>query len=542
MIDRIIEAVPQVAWELLMTLLPRSHDTNTPTTKPKFREAGASQQEVLTYAKVWEAQDHVIDRVLEHVTGNSTRWIDVIDKLEDWPPKQRARAFTAIDSWMSSADQPIKPVWSALNDLLNKHLAFAASEWAMPRDELTTLQDIVRRNQTQDVVERATWLFKEWSVQVGTSFDENAAKLRELRAQALLEVLELDDNDELFRLVDTVGHPGAVAAALSAMATGPEQASAWIKAALDHASAASADFARALSAGGRNRFGEEWKRLLISNASNEHWSDQIVANLLLGWPDTEDTWEYAATFSQEVKRLYWKDKFPFGLESATAGSLEAINNYLQVSRPAAALQASHTILKSVPSETLLTTLRELLEGADSQELGQMTGYYVEHVFKELDTRQDVAVSDLAQMEYAFFPIMERRPRTLVIHKLMAQDPAFYMSLIKSVFSPASKRGEVAEDTAENSEQQRGKWRNDYRLLSEFQTLPGHDGDTVDYDTLRTWVSEVRKIGTEEDRAVITDLYVGHMLAHAPEDNDGAWPHGKRQADPIWRSSLAVGYR
>ena len=34
----------------------------------------------------------------------------------------------------------------------------------------------------------------------------------------------------------------------------------------------------------------------------------------------------------------------------------------------------------------------------------------------------------------------------------------------------------------------------------------------------------RWIGAETDRVQITDIYIGHVLAHAPSDPDGAWPH------------------
>lgn len=523
-IDRTIRTVPQVAWELLMSLLPRSHDTSSPTRKPRFREAGASQQEVLTYARVWEAQDYVIDRVLEHVASDGERWIDVVDKLSDWPVNQRARAFAAVDSWLSSADRP-KAVWSALNDLLNRHLAFADAEWAMRRDELSALQDILRRHEADDVVERATWLFKEWSVQVGASFDENDQELKQLRAQALVEVLAVDDTSELLRLVDTVGCPEAVAASMADLETNLDQVSAWIRVSLSHGTSSARNFARVLSASGRNHFGEEWKERLLRDALSEDWDNETIAALLLNWPDNEDTWDYAAQWSSEVHHLYWTKKYPFGLEVSTPGAVKAIQNYLQVSRAAAALQASHRVIKSVPSDMLLTMLRLLLQGAGSHEVGQMTGYYVGHVFKELDTRQDVEVSDLAQMEYAFLPIMDRRPRKLVIHRQMAQDPSFYMSLIKSVFRPSSKNEEADEEDADgHSEQQRERWRNDYRLLSEFHTLPGREGGTIDYDALKAWVLEVRNLAEEADRANITDVYIGHLLAHAPEDEDGAWPH------------------
>ena len=38
------------------------------------------------------------------------------------------------------------------------------------------------------------------------------------------------------------------------------------------------------------------------------------------------------------------------------------------------------------------------------------------------------------------------------------------------------------------------------------------------------LNEVRRIGAETERASITDNYIGKVLAHAPPDPDGAWPH------------------
>lgn len=524
-IDKTIEAVPEIGWELLMSLLPRSHDTSSPTRKPKFRDAGASDQEILTNGKVWSAQDFVIERALEQVNKSSSRWIALIDRLNDWPAKQRASAFSALDNWMSSTDQPVKAVWSALNDLVHKHLAFAHTEWAMSRDELATLQDMVHRHQANDAVERSSWLFKEWSVQVGTSFDGNDAELKQLRAQALVDVLEGGQHEEFFRLIDLVGCPEAVAVSLLDITTDPENISTWLKASVCHGTSPAIACARVLSAGGRDTLGDEWKQRLIADAEDEGWSTDLVATLLLNWPDNEDTWKYVAGLQSGVNDLYWARKYPFGLESPTPASVGAVQNYLLASRPTAALQASHRIIGAVPSSILVAMLRLLLEADDPLELGQMTDYYVEHVFQELDKRQDVDVSVLAQMEYAYFPIMQRRPRKLVIHKLMAQDPAFYMSLIQSVFGPATKREETTDsDAIETSEPQRAKWRNDYRVLSEFHTIPGQNGDAIDYDQLIAWVQEVRRLGAREDRVAITDLYIGHMLAHAPKDNDDdAWP-------------------
>ena len=61
-------------------------------------------------------------------------------------------------------------------------------------------------------------------------------------------------------------------------------------------------------------------------------------------------------------------------------------------------------------------------------------------------------------------------------------------------------------------------------MSHFSLLPGQSGTDIDAAALTRWIDEMRRLGAETDRVQITDNYVGHVLAHAPPDADGAWPH------------------
>jgi len=61
-------------------------------------------------------------------------------------------------------------------------------------------------------------------------------------------------------------------------------------------------------------------------------------------------------------------------------------------------------------------------------------------------------------------------------------------------------------------------------LSHFAKVPGQTTDDIDEPVLTKWIDEVRRLGVETDCAEVTDSYVGRMLAHAPVDRDGGWPH------------------
>lgn len=101
---------------------------------------------------------------------------------------------------------------------------------------------------------------------------------------------------------------------------------------------------------------------------------------------------------------------------------------------------------------------------------------------------------------------------------MAADPEFYHSILRNVFLGKG------EEKREVDEQTEARARLNYSLLSHFSALPGQSGPDIDADTLTRWIDVMRRLGRETDRVQITDNYIGHVLAHASADPDGAWPH------------------
>jgi hypothetical protein len=145
-------------------------------------------------------------------------------------------------------------------------------------------------------------------------------------------------------------------------------------------------------------------------------------------------------------------------------------------------------------------------------------YEIETVFDKLGARSDLDALELAKREYLYLPLLSPRDRSLNLHRMMATDPNFFVSVISSVFKPAS--GDEGEPSAEA----KNRARHGYELLSSLTLVPGFR-EQPDYKELVTWVESVRKIAEEQDRARITDQYIGQVLSHAPVDpDDHAWPH------------------
>jgi hypothetical protein len=520
---RTMEVVPEASWPLALTLLPKAHDSNDVNRKPKFREAGASQAQILTNGMVWDAQEFAIDSVMRLVGDDSGRWVEILDRLYNWTPKQRARAAQLLNEWFATTAQNTKAVWTSLNELINKHIAFAATDWAIPQDELSTLRAISEKYAPVDVVERVSWLFDRWSRQMAVQFEANDEALEKARSAALLEVMELADDRELLRLVDVANEPTSVAVSLGSLLESSSDFLKWIVFAVDQGTDRSRDFARVLTGALSHRFEAAWRGEFETVARSGDWSGDTVGFLLLNLPDGAESWDYIDSFGEAAHTTYWRKRYPFRLEVGLSQAIRAIETYLSVGRAAAAIKASHNIRDDVPTNLIVSMMRDMIGEMNTGEvhLDGMTEYYIEHLFSALDKKADVDETELAKLEYAYLPMLERSPRRLVVHKLMARSPEFYVSLLESVFAPASqeKSTDVKQDV---TDAQRAKARNDYRLLHDFQVLPGSGEESIDFETLNAWISKVRQLARESDREVIGDIYVGHVLARAPEES-GIWP-------------------
>ena len=137
---------------------------------------------------------------------------------------------------------------------------------------------------------------------------------------------------------------------------------------------------------------------------------------------------------------------------------------------------------------------------------------------EVDLRVKARCGSDAEKGYALrlLPLIEHGERSLTIYRYMAESPEFFFQLIKTVFRA---EGEAPSENA--SEAEISSATQSFRLLMNFDTLPGATDEGVDSDVLSAWVDTVRALGRENGRAPITDQYVGHALAHST------------QVEPFW---------
>lgn len=156
---------------------------------------------------------------------------------------------------------------------------------------------------------------------------------------------------------------------------------------------------------------------------------------------------------------------------------------------------------------------------------------VVQIFSHLDDRPE-AQDELLHLEWMWYELLEysdRPPRLLQAG--MAEDPGFFMQLLKLAYFPHPDSG-VVEERPEDPATIANAVRQAYRLIDEFSAIPGRSdaaeggGDNsgaIDGQVLLGWVKAVRDAADGCGRRAIADSKIGGMLARAPRIEGQPWP-------------------
>lgn len=537
----IVKHEPDVAWDLLVKIFPRGSDTSSPTMRPRYREFGASEREVLTYAKVWESQRNIVNLALGLAKDSSDRLVDVIDAMSGFGPDLIISSVDVIDLYLFRANgEAFRNVWVALRDEANRNRRFKTADWALSTEELKRVDDIVKKHQPSELYEQVSWLFDDWNPSIRGVLESTDEEVEKERRQAVNSLIVAQGVGGVIDLVRRVKLPQFVASSV----IGVVNDVGFIKELIgdkSDASGALEPFFYMVSGLAAQKFKGEWVTKFNELVICKPLSKDTVIEHLLNWPDEASTWSLASDYGIEVEKGYWSRKHAYTLQGSTKDLLFSVAQYQRFERSTVAIQAVYKRLDEVPVEVILRLLDSSVRELNEQEklADNMFSHYLQYVFDYLQKHSSVPDIEIARREYAYLPLIERRNKQLVIHKVMAHDADFYMSILTDVYRKSSAEKE------ELSDEQRVRARAGYRLLSSFKKVPGENVGDIDFDVLSEWVREVRRLAESLDRKVIGDQYIGRLLAHAPHDKqDGAWPNQKVREliDEICSEDLDKGIR
>ena len=530
-LDALIKTNKERSWNLLAALLPKGHDVAETGLMPKFREAGASDKEIVTYPLLYKTYDEIISRALAVAESDAQRWADLLDTLHTFSDEQKTRALDVLTQRLDSFTDDAKvQLWEKLAKVIRHHRAWPQAAWSLSDDFLKPLEAILERLQPNDPIRQTLWLFEEsFPLIEHREGKDYMGEAERLRTEAIRDFIAKRGTDSLFELAERAKAPRFIGLAVGQVVDDPDDLMRIAQVALSKGDYFDG-FVSLLSAVAVTRFETQWRNAITAAFQHQQLTPQEVVTLVVGWNHERSTWDFIATFGEECDRAYWNARAAWGLRGNEDDITYAVERYLGANRSEIVILELFPQFGQVKSRQLLATLDQFDEriGAEPHLLQAGNLYfYLQQVFNALRLRDDVKSEELAVREYRYLSLLrwgkvygDSSP-PLELEKFMAESPEFYVRILSDVYAATSERGQSRAVT----EQERARAHVGWTLLEGFDLIPGQDGNQIDTNKLQAWVSEVLDLAQRSDRSTIAEEKVGALLAHCPDDpEDKLWPH------------------
>jgi hypothetical protein len=528
-LDALRERHAEIAWQLLLALLPALHSSATHIANPRFRDY-RQPVEPRTYGEIWSMYEAIVERAVTDAGTDAERLAPLVDTLPSLPPGSRTALYARLEEILPELDDHAREwLWSVMRAEAAKNREFATAEWAMVDADVERLEAIAARYEPDDPAVTLRHLFDEHlpslpGLDRSDGLGAYAPAVVAARAEAVKKIVRERGWDEFYGFARSVNVVWFLGPAL--VDAGIFDFEAEFLALLESDDPVDLDLSSSYLA---RRFAEaswEWVEALWPRLSGRQ-----RARLLVSIDDLPTVWE---RLEGEVADIYWREFRVHCLGPEFPYVERVVEALYGVGRYADGLDLMHLYLRTETDGSWADLVahgleKSLVDGGGGLE--RLRNYGLRELFNYLE-RVDFDPARLARLEWGYLPAFEYEPAPPTLSRYLSESPEFFVDVLSRVFRPGDEdtdveTGDEAEgardDDEAEAEQQRAIAANAYRLLSEWRTVPGLNGGAIDPDVLRAWVEEARRRLGEARRLRIGDTYIGKVLATSPPDGDGSWP-------------------
>ncbi len=523
-VQTLIHELPDVAWKLLLGLLPQSHQISMGTRKPAWREIiDENWSKEVTHGEYLEQIAIYAELAIGIAKKDVAKLAEIINHIDDLPPP----AYEKVIEHLSSASIVGMPqsekarIWTKLVSFVSKHKKFADAEWAMPAEQVNKIAKIAELLAPDSPFFLYQRLFSEREFDLyedKKDFQEEHKELELRRQKAAGEVLSEGGMKAVLDFAKVVESPWRVGIALGIEAC-EDTDNEIIPQLLETETGSVRQFTGGFVLGRFNTLGWKW----VDKFKIEQWTQIQKGQFLAYLPFTSDTWKRSSQFLGEDESAYWTraNANPYGIDKNWD---LAVDRLIMYGRPHAAINCLSRIGHGKQTVDNKLAIRALLAALNTSEnVHAMDAYDIINVIKVLQDDPSVNQEELFQIEWAYLPILER-PHNAFPKKLeqrMADDPSFFCEVIRVVYRSKNDKEKIEEST----EQRKQVATNAYRLLTKWRIPPGiQNGGTFSGDVLNTWLGYVKASCASSGHLEVAMTQVGHVFINVPPDPDGLWIH------------------
>ena len=537
LLDLLLNKESETAWKLLLSLIPKHvGEISTPIHKPYFRDWTEGWKPKITQKDYRDYMFGISEKIREYGIKNLKNCLsDLIEILEYLPKPIFDSIIEALETAINNIpfEKNVK-AYEKLFEIICKHKRLPDAKWALSKEAVEKLDILLQKITPDDIVSKNRLLFSKWPndliCQPGIKYPEAEKIVEDRRKKALEEIWEKQGLNGIIQLIklaklsDTIGHSLAISSLSDKIEDTVFQ---WLDSEIKELNKVAKSFIF-------TKFNQDKNYLQAAfEKYKSKWDTNKWVEFYLSLPFTWDVIKFIQEFSPEIEKIYWqKIRSYYQFDGSKEQAEYVVRKLLDNGRSVAALNAAQQYLYTIAKESgldagLLAEVLEQVATNPEDSHGQMDFYGIEKIFEYLQQSSDIAPARLVRLEWLYVPYfwhnrygVKVRPVTLI--KEVLNNPSLFVQLIRWAFKADPPiEGEFSNLSLE---QRKMFAENSYFLLDIINELPGQVGNSIDWNKLMDWITQVREGCAQVNHLPICDEKIGEILAHAPVGKDGIWPH------------------
>ena len=542
-------------WELLERLLPTGGSmTAVESYKFRWRVFDQSTEVIVTYKELSESYTAIIDLLLELYDGTEDRYCQLIEVVQYLCPWDRKKVIEWAKETGVTLKQESYCTVNALRGVLNRHRSHPDANWSLSESDLVELEDLYHILQPKDVIRRNLWLFDtfhidfpEGSKYAPDNWEEEFKKRKERegseRRAALGEILREKGVGEILETRGLVKMPRLLGSTLADLICQEEDIKKVCTCLYDDQE--TIDFAYGFVLRKLELEGKNWIKSLIETLQKKAFSDYAIANILVPIPPSKELWEYVSSLGSGVDDEYWRYMNQAPYPSLMKDRVYTIETLISHGKLALAIRVALYPDKNIPTELLTVLLRRVMS-LKSLVANNIDGYEVQELIKELETRDDADLRAVIRIEIENAPIRQygsRMSQLKTLEREMISDPGLFVDVLKWSQSQRGCESPLVKDVLDEDKDNLFRYHLMHVIFEDWRSVPGmREDESIDSNTLESWVEKVRALGESEDILDCVDDQIGLILSRYPR-NSPYWPeeHLFKIIDQVNSRRLNGGY-
>lgn len=514
--------VPNVAWNLLISLLPNQNQISIGSHKPIWRNSiPKGWTEKVDKDEYWKQVSLYAEIAVDLAKDDVNKLNELIRNLDDLPRPtfEKVLILLSSDAVIKESEDIRTKLWNELINFTSKHEHYSDANWALDSTLITKIKKVANKLEPQNPINLYRRLFNEDNFDLyekNGNWEIQEQSLENRRQQALKKIIDFGGINAIFQFVKKVELPEKIGNSLGIIAEASFD-SIILPELLITDNKKIEKFTNAFVWSKQHKLGWNW----VDNIDMKEWSKIQVTRFFIYLPFAIDTWKRVSNLLSNSEVEYWS-KTVVNPYQSDINLNYAVDKLIKYGRPYAAIEC---IYKSIHSKQPIDSNRvvqALISAISSSEPSYvMNVYHIVEIIKVLQDDSTVNVDDLYHIEWSYLQLLNNRQgaRPKLLEKRLANDSSFFCEIIR--FAYRSKN--TSEKQHELSKERRNIATNAWRLLHDWHTPPGLQDDGIfNCEKFIKWLEETKKTCTQSGHLEVALINIGKVLFYSHTDPSGFW--------------------